>query len=741
LPLYLFLACIIKFMNMDETLKADSSGLNGETDSLKVSSKSESPEKNLKSQSEDKTLTDNVENGDVDISSKEINDKDNSDSKSDNCDKSIGESTPKKTINAKAKSVEDKNSNGESENTDDKDKSVEEKKEKDSTHNSPSKGSPSKSSGCEKDNTENAEEKDDTTEDSEDKDTENSEDGEVIEDEKDIADKNEEESEKDKLLDVSEEKEGQISPKKDSKTLFSESESSDNDDSSSGKWEAKNIILYNDDEEKYYKEKKKQIEKEISKSVLCTACSKQIYNTNRNEVFTHPVLGVTICKKCSKFYGKGDFNKDDEGMDEYCRWCANGGELLLCDKCTNGFCKACVRRNLGRGALKEITSQDEWSCYVCSLDPLMNIRALHRAIVESIREKGPDSKSLRLAHKKKETPAKNSSHTRGSKKNAESPASDMTHSEDVKGLLILFQKELQKIEKRQNSKGKVSEVKFQRRLVRLIDLMQENFKRVKTEIEEEINDCDDKGGSTSEESESLQDKINKLSEKVKSGSKKRGVEQLINEEVDKVVPSNKKQKTDDENSSKVTKSSGRKKRTPPKKNVTKSRNKDVDDDDDDVAPESNKEEEEEEEEDEESQKISEKPKRLRVRSDLFAASGVKGKSKGKNVKGTGKKSRADDEDSDMESLPEIKVKDSDDSEEDTGRRRSGRKAQTPKISKKVNTDSAKRTSPKDRSKKKSEEAACIDLCSDSEAESPAKKRKSVKRKPETQSKQTRSRRK
>ncbi|RXG58907.1 Transcriptional regulator ATRX [Armadillidium vulgare] len=720
--LFILRKYIIKFINMDETLKTDSSGLNGETDPLKLSSKSESPEKNLKSQSKDKTLTDNVENGDVDISSKEINDKDNSDSKSDNCDKSIGESTPKKTTDAKAKSVEDKNSNGESENTEDKDKSVEEKKRKDSSNNSPSKGSPSKSSGCEEgnqkdDTTENAEEKDDTTEDSEEKDTENSEDSEVIEDEKDIADKNEEqkcektneeeESVKDKLLDVSEEQEGQIdSPKKDSKTLFSESES--------------------------------EIQKEISKSILCTACSKQIYNINRNEVFAHPVLGVTLCKKCSKFYGKGDFKKDEEGMDEYCRWCANGGELLLCDKCTNGFCKACVRRNLGRGALKEITSQDEWSCYVCSLEPLMNTRALHRAIVESIREKGPDSKSL---SKNKETPTKNLSHARGSKKKAESPASDMTHSEDVKGLLILFQKELQKIEKK-NSKDKVSEVKFQRRLVRLIDLMQENFKRVKNEIEEEINDCDDKGGSTSEESESLQDKINKLSERVKSGTKKRGLEQLVDEEVDEVVPPNKKQKTDDENSSKVMKSSGRKKRTPAKKYVTKSRKKDVDDDDeDDDAPESNKEEEEEEE----SPKISEKPKRLRVRSDLFAASGAKGKSKGKNVKGTGKKSIVDDENSDIECLPDLEAKDSDDSEEDTGKRRSGRRAQTPKTSKKVDTNSAKgakRTSPKDRSKKKSEAAeACIDLCSDSETESPAKKRKSVKRKPETQSKQTRSRRK
>lgn len=44
-------------------------------------------------------------------------------------------------------------------------------------------------------------------------------------------------------------------------------------------------------------------------------------------------------QKCHKFYGSGTFKKDSEGYDEYCRWCANGGDLLLCDFCQNGFCK------------------------------------------------------------------------------------------------------------------------------------------------------------------------------------------------------------------------------------------------------------------------------------------------------------------------------------------------------------------------------------------------------------------
>lgn len=41
-------------------------------------------------------------------------------------------------------------------------------------------------------------------------------------------------------------------------------------------------------------------------------------------------------------------------MDEQCRWCGDGGDLLLCDSCNNAFCKGCIRRNLGRKELSEI---------------------------------------------------------------------------------------------------------------------------------------------------------------------------------------------------------------------------------------------------------------------------------------------------------------------------------------------------------------------------------------------------
>ena len=36
--------------------------------------------------------------------------------------------------------------------------------------------------------------------------------------------------------------------------------------------------------------------------------------------FRHPELGVLMCTKCYKCYGRGGWTKDGEGNDEYCRF-------------------------------------------------------------------------------------------------------------------------------------------------------------------------------------------------------------------------------------------------------------------------------------------------------------------------------------------------------------------------------------------------------------------------------------
>uniref|UniRef100_A0A8C1TMZ9 DNA helicase n=1 Tax=Cyprinus carpio TaxID=7962 RepID=A0A8C1TMZ9_CYPCA len=93
----------------------------------------------------------------------------------------------------------------------------------------------------------------------------------------------------------------------------------------------------------------------------------------RDSVFQHPALHVLICKSCFKYYMSDDISKDEDGMDEQCRWCAEGGNLMCCDYCSNAFCKKCVLRNLGRKELSEIMNEEsKWHCYVCRPEPLQD---------------------------------------------------------------------------------------------------------------------------------------------------------------------------------------------------------------------------------------------------------------------------------------------------------------------------------------------------------------------------------
>uniref|UniRef100_A0A3P8XK43 DNA helicase n=1 Tax=Esox lucius TaxID=8010 RepID=A0A3P8XK43_ESOLU len=106
----------------------------------------------------------------------------------------------------------------------------------------------------------------------------------------------------------------------------------------------------------------------------CTACGQQVNHFQRHSVFQHPMLHVLLCKSCYKYYTSDDINKDEDGMDEQCRWCAEGGNLICCDYCHNAFCKKCILRNLGRKELSMITDENnKWYCYICNPQPLTDL--------------------------------------------------------------------------------------------------------------------------------------------------------------------------------------------------------------------------------------------------------------------------------------------------------------------------------------------------------------------------------
>uniref|UniRef100_A0A674N1B1 DNA helicase n=1 Tax=Takifugu rubripes TaxID=31033 RepID=A0A674N1B1_TAKRU len=133
--------------------------------------------------------------------------------------------------------------------------------------------------------------------------------------------------------------------------------------------------------------------------VSCTACGRQVNQFQRNSVYEHPVLKVLICKSCYKYYTSDDINRDSDGMDEQCRWCAEGGKLICCDYCNNAFCKKCILRNLGRKELSVITDENsKWHCYVCRSEPLQDLISKCSRVLRQMLEK-EDSENKKLKSK------------------------------------------------------------------------------------------------------------------------------------------------------------------------------------------------------------------------------------------------------------------------------------------------------------------------------------------------------
>ncbi|KAI5079836.1 hypothetical protein GOP47_0005315 [Adiantum capillus-veneris] len=107
----------------------------------------------------------------------------------------------------------------------------------------------------------------------------------------------------------------------------------------------------------------------FSAQFMCTMCAKQL---RCDQVLKHPLFDVVICRPCRRFYLSGPISKDASGRDNECSWCANGGDIVLCDGCDKVFCGACIQRNFGEQELERILETEEWRCYCCNYEPLLS---------------------------------------------------------------------------------------------------------------------------------------------------------------------------------------------------------------------------------------------------------------------------------------------------------------------------------------------------------------------------------
>uniref|UniRef100_T1IWW8 ATP-dependent helicase ATRX n=1 Tax=Strigamia maritima TaxID=126957 RepID=T1IWW8_STRMM len=132
-----------------------------------------------------------------------------------------------------------------------------------------------------------------------------------------------------------------------------------------------------------------------NQTITCTACGQQVNHNMKMFLKKHPVLEVLLCRKCFSFHNDGVFSQDENGVDEYCRWCAEGGNLICCDFCHNAFCKECIRRNFGRKKLSEIMEMEFWRCFVCDRDSLQELKEHCLELMANTEENSRRSKKLK----------------------------------------------------------------------------------------------------------------------------------------------------------------------------------------------------------------------------------------------------------------------------------------------------------------------------------------------------------
>lgn len=91
-----------------------------------------------------------------------------------------------------------------------------------------------------------------------------------------------------------------------------------------------------------------------------------------------PLVGSLVLE----IYNKSQYLQDVDGFEEQCRWCGEGGKLVLCDKCNKAFCKLCIVRNFGAKMHACILNKKEWKCFSCDPEPLEELVLTYEKLKE-----------------------------------------------------------------------------------------------------------------------------------------------------------------------------------------------------------------------------------------------------------------------------------------------------------------------------------------------------------------------
>lgn len=98
----------------------------------------------------------------------------------------------------------------------------------------------------------------------------------------------------------------------------------------------------------------------------CTVCNHDL-NHRLYLLCEHPILYTPVCIVCRDFVRNSELFDESIDISDFCSWCGKDGDLLLCDEeeCNRGFCKECVKRNLGIDVVTTIAEAETWKCFCC----------------------------------------------------------------------------------------------------------------------------------------------------------------------------------------------------------------------------------------------------------------------------------------------------------------------------------------------------------------------------------------